>query len=140
MNNYESDDKKNENRQSKPDNQKVLRGNKFDEYTVKEPVDQEYYSGEIWNPIPNERLIGRYIDSLSNVGKFNQTMYIIDGNRLDGMYDKIFGCTSLDRQMKEIAANEVIEIKYIGKNHEKGYHEYQVSRLRKQHTIIKSIE
>jgi len=118
--------------QTKPSNQTVLRGNKFNEYNVKEPVDQEYYSGEIWNPEPNSILIGRYIDSLSNVGKFDQTMYIIDGDRLDGMYDKIFGCTSLDRQMKEIVPNEVIEIKYIGKNHEKGYHEYQVSRLRKE--------
>lgn len=113
-------------------NQTVLRGNKFNEYTIKEPIDQEYYDGEIWNPVPNESLVGIYVDCLSDVGKFNQRMYIIDGDRLDEKYDKIFGCTSLDRQMKEIEKGTIIEIKYIGKNQEKGYHEYKISRLRKQ--------
>lgn len=113
-------------------NQSVLRGNKFNEYTMKEPIDQEYYDGEIWNPKPNETLVGRYIDVLSDVGKYNQRMYIIDTDRLDKKYDKLFGCTSLDRQMKEIEPSTVIEIRYVGKNQEKGYHEYQISRLRKQ--------
>lgn len=115
-----------------PVNQTVLRGTKFNEYTIKEPVDQEFYDGEIWNPKPNESLVGIYVDALSDVGKYNQIMYVIDGDRLDGMYDKIFGCTSLDRQMAEIDKGTVIEIKYIGKNQEKNYHEYRISRLRKQ--------
>lgn len=114
-----------------PVNQAVLRGTKFAEYTVKEPVDQEFYDGEIWNPKPNESLVGIYVDALTDVGKYNQIMYVIDGDRLDGMYDKIFGCKSLDRQMAEIDKGTVIEIKYIGKNQEKNYHEYRISRLRK---------
>lgn len=117
-----------------PVNQSVLRGSKYNEYTVKDPVDQSYYDGEIWNPKPNETLVGMYVDCLSDVGRFNQRMYIIDSDRLDGMYDKIFGCTSLDRQMKEIEPSSVIEILYIGKNQEKNYHEYKVSRLRKPET------
>ena len=114
-----------------PVNQAVLRGTKFAEYTVKDPVDQEFYDGEIWNPKPNESLVGIYVDALTDVGKYNQIMYVIDGDRLDGMYDKIFGCKSLDRQMAEIDKGTVIEIKYIGKNQEKNYHEYRISRLRK---------
>lgn len=114
-----------------PVNQAVLRGTKFAEYTVKEPVDQEFYDGEIWNPKPNESLVGIYVDALTDVGKYNQIMYVIDGDRLDGMYDKIFGCKSPDRQMAEIDKGTVIEIKYIGKNQEKNYHEYRISRLRK---------
>lgn len=113
-------------------NQTVLRGNKFNEYIIKEPVDREYYDGEIWNPVPNESLVGSYVDCISGVGKFNQNMYVIDSDRIDGKFDKIFGCTSLDRQMKEIGKGSIIEINYVGKNQEKGYHEYQISRLRKQ--------
>lgn len=112
-------------------NQAVLRGNKYNDYTIKEPIDQEYYDGEVWNPEPNETLIGMYVDAISNVGQYKQMMYIIDSDRVDGLFDKIFGCTSLDRQMKEIEPNTVVEIKYLGKNQEKNYHEYRISRLRK---------
>ena len=113
-------------------NQTTLRGSKYAEYTNKEPVDRKYYDGEIWNPSVNGKIVGKYIDCLENVGRYKQKMYIIDSDRLDNKFDKIFGCTSLDRQMKKIEKSTVIEIEYLGKNDAKNYHEYRISRLRKQ--------
>lgn len=115
-------------------NQTVLRGSKFKDYTVKESIDRPYYDGEIWNPNPNESLVGMYVDCLENTGKYNQSMYIIDTDRLDGKYDKIFGSTTLDRQMKKVNKSEIIEVTYLGKTegYINSYHEYKVTRLRKQ--------
>ena len=112
-------------------NQGILRGNKFKEYTIKEPVDKPYYDGDIWNPIAGEILIGEYIDCQENAGKYNQKLYIIDTDRIDGRCDKIFGCATLDRQMSKIEKGTVIEIHYIGKNIEQNYHEYKISKLSK---------
>lgn len=116
-------------------NNAVLRGNKFNEYILKEPIDATFYDGEIWNPSINESIVGEYIAVLTDVGRYNQNMYIIDTDRLDGKYDKLFGYASLDRQMKEIKPHTIIEIKYTGyiqKQGTNGYHEYKVSKLRKQ--------
>lgn len=117
-------------------NQNILRGNKFEEYTIEDPVDSEFYSGEIWNPSENDnKLTGKFIDVLEDVGRYQQKMYILDTDRLDGKYDKVFGYTSLDRQMKEITIGTVIKIEYLGKKTGKNqniYNEYKVSRLRKQ--------
>lgn len=112
-------------------NQTILRGNKYNEYTVKEPVNKPYYDGDIWNPLAGEILRGKYIDCLENAGQFKQNLYIIDSDRLDGRYDKVFGYTALDRQMSNIEKGTDIEIAYHGKNIEKNYHEYEVSRIYK---------
>lgn len=112
-------------------NQTVLRGDKYNEYTIKEPVNKPYYDGDIWNPITGETLKGKYIDYLENAGKFNKKLYVIESDRLDGKYDKIFGCASLDNQMEKIEKGTDIEIAYHGKNQEKNYHDYEVSRIYK---------
>ena len=116
----------------KQPNQQILRGDKFKEYTMKQPVDTPYYDGDIWNPNIGEKIIGEYITCLNSMGKYNQKLYVIDTDRLDERYDKIFGCATLDRQMSKIHPNTVIEIRYLGKNNERNYHEYKVSKLSKQ--------
>jgi len=116
----------------KQPNQQILRGDKFKEYTMKQPVDTPYYDGDIWSPRVGETIIGEYITCLDSMGRYNQKLYVIDTDRLDERYDKIFGCATLDRQMSKIDPNTVIEIMYLGKNNERNYHEYKVSKLSKQ--------
>ena len=74
-----------------------------------------------------------YVDKFDEVGKYKKPMYIIDSDRLDGNYDKVFGCKALSRQMEEIEIGTIIEIKYYGKidGKENTYHKYQVNRLQK---------
>lgn len=110
----------------------IKRGNKYSTYTERTSIDKEYYEGDIWNAKEGEKLIGKYIDVLHDVGKYKQNMYIIDTDRIDKKYDKIFGCTTLDRQMKEVHINDILEIKYEGQKGNKNYHEFKVSILKKE--------
>ncbi len=130
------DAKPNQKRTDESDNKAVKRGNKFDEYTVVESIDPEYYDGEIWkpeNPDVEKILIGKYIDCMENVGQYNRKMYVIDGDRLDGVYDKVYGCTSLNRQMEKVEPDSVISIEYCGMKTGKmnQYKDFKVRKLYK---------
>lgn len=109
----------------------VIRGTKYTNYVRKIPIDKPKYDGDIFEKIPHNKVIGKYIDVLENVGRYNQNMYIIDSDRTDGLFDKIFGYASLDRQMKEVNIGDIIEIEYIGLNNRnlKEYHEFKVSKV-----------
>lgn len=109
----------------------INRGNKYTNYSKKIPIDKPKYDGDIFEKIPHNKVIGKFVDVLENVGRYNQNMYIIDSDRTDGLFDKVFGYTSLDRQMKEVNIDDIIEIEYIGlkKNGIKEYHEFKVSKL-----------
>ncbi len=109
----------------------VLRGDKYLNFIKKVPIDKDRYVGDIFKKVVGNKVIGKYVDVLEDVGRYQQKMYIIDSDRLDEKYDKIFGCKSLDRQMSEILIGDIIEIEYLGKKvtSQKEYHEYKVSRL-----------
>ena len=85
----------------------VIRGTKYTNYVRKIPIDKPKYDGDIFEKIPHNKVIGKYIDVLENVGRYNQNMYIIDSDRTDGLFDKIFGYASLDRQMKEVNSQKI---------------------------------
>lgn len=107
----------------------VLRGTKYNNYSKKIPVDKPIYDGEIFERIEGNSFIGKYVDKLENVGKYGSSIYIFESDRLDGKFDKVFSCAVLDRQMKEVDIGEIVEIKYIGYDESKNYHEYKVSRI-----------
>ena len=119
------------NKKDKDENNDVKRGNKYDKYTNKIPVDKGRYSGEIFEKRIGNKVKGKLIDVLDNVGRYGYKLYIIDGDRLDGKHDKIFGCKSLDRQMKNILIGDIIEVEYLGKKvtQFKQYHEFEVSKF-----------
>ena len=104
----------------------VLRGNKYTNYTKKESVDDE---DDVFEKIPGNIIRGTYLEKLENVGMYNYNLYIIDSDRLDNKHDKIFGCKSLDRQMKEVNIGDKLEIEYVEYNDKKNYHVYKVSKL-----------
>ena len=114
------------------DDTPVERGNKFEEYTIREPVGTEYYDGEIWHPnAVGNKLKGRYIDCLEHMGRYDKKMYVIDGDRMDGLYDKVFGCSRLDQLMDDVEPSSVIEIEYKGMKEGKNgkYHDYKIDLL-----------
>lgn len=110
-------------------NNQVLRGNKYGNYIRKEPVDSISYNGDIFEKVSGNKVIGEYVDKVENVGKYGYDMYIIDSDRLDKKYDKIFSCKSLDRQMKEVSIGDIIEVEYVEYNEKKNYHVYKVSKV-----------
>lgn len=109
----------------------VLRGDKYSNFVKKVPIDKERYNGDIFEKIVGNTVIGKYVDVLEDVGRYQQNLYIIDSDRLDEKFDKLFGCKSLDRQMSEVNIGDIIEIEYLGKKitNQKEYHEYKVSRV-----------
>ena len=93
----------------------VLRGDKYSNFVKKVPIDKERYNGDIFEKIVGNTVIGKYVDVLEDVGRYQQNLYIIDSDRLDEKFDKLFGCKSLDRQMSEVNIGDIIEIEYLGK-------------------------
>ena len=93
---------------------------------IKIPVDEE----NIFEKIPENKVTGKYIDFKENVGKYHQNLYFIESLE-DQKITKLFGYKSLDRQMKLLNLNDLVEIEYIRFNSDRNYHEYKVSKLEK---------
>lgn len=103
--------------------------NRYSNYTKKIPVDENYYDDIIFEKIPDNTIVGKYIDFSENVGRYHQNLYHIDTDRNDKKITKVFGYASLDRQMKEVNIGDILEIKYVRYNTDKNYHEFKVSKL-----------
>lgn len=108
----------------------IFRGNKYSNYTKKKPIDKPSYEGDIMEKIEGNKIIGKYIDKISNAGIYGDDLYIFDTDRIDRKYDKIYSCTVLDRQMKECKIGDILEIEYVKHHHDKfkDYHVYKVSK------------
>ncbi len=103
--------------------------NRYSNYTKKIPVDENYYDDILFEKIPGNKIVGKYIDLSENVGRYHQNLYHIDSDRPDNKITKIFGYASLDRQMKEVNIGDVLEIEYVKFHIDKNYHEFKVSKL-----------
>lgn len=92
-------------------------------------VDELYYNENIFEKITGNKVTGKYIDVKEDVGKYHQNLYFIESLDSDKKITKLFGYSSLDRQMKLVNIGEIVEVEYIRYNSNKNYHEYKVSKL-----------
>lgn len=95
-------------------------------------VDELYSNDNIFEKIPNNKVTGKYIDIKEDVGKYHQNLYFIESLDADKKITKLFGYSSLDRQMKLLKLDDIIEVEYIRYNSTKNYHEYKVSKYIKK--------
>ena len=78
---------------------------------------------ETWRPEPGDTIVGRYISSEEEVGKFRQTVYTLED--LDtGVRRSVFGNVVLNDRMSEAEYGDIVGIRYMGKK--KNYHVYNV--------------
>lgn len=108
---------------------KVLRGDKYSNYTKLDPIDKPKYDGDIFEKVKGNKIIGKYVDKLSDVGKYHQDLYIFDTDRLDKKFDKIFSCVSMDRQMEKVNIGDIVEVEYLNYNENGNYHEFKISKV-----------
>lgn len=78
---------------------------------------------ETWRPEPGDTIVGRYISSEEEVGKFRQTVYVLE-NLDTGVRTSIFGNVVMNDRMAEAEYGDIVGIRYVGKR--KNYHNYNV--------------
>ena len=78
---------------------------------------------ETWRPEVGDTIVGRYISSEEEVGKFRQTVYTLED--LDtGVRRSVFGNVVLNDRMSDAEYGDIVGIRYMGKK--KNYHVYNV--------------
>lgn len=81
-----------------------------------------------WIPeTPGDFIIGQYIDKKTEVGQYNQTVYILRDpeNNLKNVY----GTTVLNQKMQQVDLDSIIKITYTGTKTSKHNSSYKVYKV-----------
>lgn len=94
-----------------------------DEKSIDALLDEEIM---MWDPQPNEKLVGKYKGKRTGFGKFNSTVYLI--KKADVVFG-VWGSAVIDDKLRDCPVDTPVGIKFMGMaQSEKGstYRNYRV--------------
>ena len=93
--------------------------------------DQDKTKEELWSPeIVGETLIGTYLYKKENMGKYNQTIYIIEDET--GKLHSVFDCKVLHNLFEYIDEGEFIKITFEGRDYANNGNEFKLFTIKRR--------